>query len=107
MQPLHEAVGARLAASDQDLEVKDAAISCTAACVALLGDALAAQVPPTLQVVPPSTALPLPLICNPPPVAAADPDMPPRATQLPGLGGRCARGSGAPCCRAWSDAPKN
>lgn len=69
VQPLHEAVGARLAASDQDLEVKDAAISCTAACVALLGDALAAQVPPTLQVVPPSTALPLSLICNPPPVS--------------------------------------
>ena len=52
VQPLHSAVGARLAAGDQDLEVKDAAISCTAASVALLGDVLSAQVPATLQVCP-------------------------------------------------------
>lgn len=53
VEPLHAALGARLAASDQDLEVKDAAISCTAASLALLGDVLGSQVPSTQQVRPP------------------------------------------------------
>lgn len=47
---LHEAVGVRLAGMDQDQEVKEAAISCTAAMVALLGDVLPQQIPATLQV---------------------------------------------------------
>ena len=98
MVPLHEAVGARLAASDQDLEVKDAAISCTAACVALLGDVLGARVPPTLQVVPPGTASPPSLFCTP----CRRRRRTLRCSHLSGFVACCVRDDGRPSCRAWS-----
>lgn len=48
--PLHSAVAARLAAQDQDQEVKDAAITTSAATIAILGDLLSSQVPALLKV---------------------------------------------------------
>ena len=47
---LYDAVMPRLSAQDQDQEVKEAAISCMAAAVALAGDLLQQQLPTILQV---------------------------------------------------------
>lgn len=49
-KPLHGAILKRLTAGDQDQEVKDAAISAAATELALLGDALSAELPEALQV---------------------------------------------------------
>ncbi|PRW59351.1 cullin-associated NEDD8-dissociated 1 isoform B [Chlorella sorokiniana] len=50
VRPLYDVVMARLSAQDQDQEVKECAISCMAAAVASLGDALGADVAQVLRV---------------------------------------------------------
>lgn len=50
VRPLYDVVMARLSAQDQDQEVKECAISCMAAAVATLGDALGADVAQVLRV---------------------------------------------------------
>lgn len=47
---LYQCVMTRLVAQDQDQEVKDCAISCMAAAVSQLGDALRPHLPQVLQV---------------------------------------------------------
>lgn len=50
VQSMYKCVMARLMAQDQDQEVKDCAISCMAAAVSQLGDAIQPQLPQVLQV---------------------------------------------------------
>lgn len=49
VNPLYQCVMTRLMAQDQDQEVKDCAISCMAAAVSQLGDALRPHLPQVLQ----------------------------------------------------------